>query len=926
MKLKIEYRFPWTGYIGFQIGPVHIVLPALLIIISIPLFSQDPWQRIAGMPSTLGLESGLTEIRTPGFNLKLVRASQTVAALQPHGTDGFDFTPGDRLEMRSGDGLYHLGDLTLRLRTGDNREWESYSTATARAPVTELESSGPVLSSADLSNTLPDDIPLKITRFWELDEGSLVLRFEIKNASDKPVEIGSLGIPLIFNNILHNKKLDEAHIRCVFYDPYTGQDAGYLQVTRLHGHGPVLLVTPYGNTPFEAWNPLLDDPTPKGVTFEGFFEWMAHSRAHYEEDWREAEPWNRPTSARLNPGDVRSYGLRFLLSESIRNIENTLISSGHPVAVGIPGYVLPEDVNARLFLNYSRSVRSVDVEPAGALSVTWDEPTPNGWKTFNVKGKEWGRARLTVTYKDGLRQTINYKVIRPEEQVVADMGRFLTNEQWYENPEDPFNRHQSVITWDNEKMSPVLEDGRAWVAGLSDEGGAGSWIAAIMKQLVQPELDELEKMRRFVHETLWGGIQYSEGERKYGVRKSLFFYEPDEMPEGTYSNNINYGTWAAWNRKEAESTVRSYNYPHVTAAYWVLYRLSRNHHDYVTEKPWRWYIEQAYHTAIAMVEQAPHYARFGQMEGTIFLMLLLDLHREGMTELAVALESVMKKRADLWESLPYPFGSEMPWDSTGQEEVYAWSKYFGYYDKAAVTLNAILAYMPAVPHWGYNGSARRYWDFVYAGKLRRIERQIHHYGSALNSIPVLSEFRDNPGDLYLLRIGHAGMTGALANITREGFAPAAFHSYPSTLRIDGITGDYGPGFFGYAVNNGTYVARDREFGWLSFSGRLQKNGRWISVTPASAGRSRVYLAEQGLWLTLDAGKFNRVEFNKYSGQVRVYLDHPSVHTPNALLRVEQPARIDGIGNYSPRASRDMDRGAYIIPLHKGITRVDLRHR
>jgi len=155
MKLKIEYRFSWTGYIRFQIRPAHSILTTLLIIISIPLFSQDPWQRIAGMPSTLGLESGLTEIRTPGFNLKLVRASQTVAALQPHGTDGFDFTPGDRLEMRSGDGLHHLGDLTLRLRTGDNREWESYSTATARAPVTELESSGPVLSSADLSNTLP---------------------------------------------------------------------------------------------------------------------------------------------------------------------------------------------------------------------------------------------------------------------------------------------------------------------------------------------------------------------------------------------------------------------------------------------------------------------------------------------------------------------------------------------------------------------------------------------------------------------------------------------------------------------------------------------------------------------------------------------------------------------------------------------------
>ena len=48
----------------------------------------------------------------------------------------------------------------------------------------------------------------------------------------------------------------------------------------------------------------------------------------------------------------------------------------------------------------------------------------------------------------------------------------------------------------------------------------------------------------------------------------------------------------------------------------------------------------------------------------------------------------------------YPFGSEMPWDSTGQEEVYAWTKYFGYNDKAEVTLNAILGYDPADPALG----------------------------------------------------------------------------------------------------------------------------------------------------------------------------------------------------------------------------------
>ena len=61
---------------------------------------------------------------------------------------------------------------------------------------------------------------------------------------------------------------------------------------------------------------------------------------------------------------------------------------------------------------------------------------------------------------------------------------------------------------------------------------------------------------------------------------------------------------------------------------------------------------------------------------------------------------------------------------------------FGYDDKAEVSLNSILGYMPTVPNWGYNGNARRYWDFYYgAAPGGQLERQIHHYGSGINAIP-----------------------------------------------------------------------------------------------------------------------------------------------------------------------------------------------
>ncbi len=871
---------------------------------------------------TLGLDQGYLDFETPSFSLKLVKASQTVAALEPKGAGGFDFTPSDRLEQRNGDNFYHIGDLNLHLRENSSGEWKYYSTADQRQPVQALSTSEPVLSGADLSATLPEDIPLQVNRYWEIDDGNLVLRFELTNESNQAVEIGSLGIPMVFNNNHSQKSLEEAHAENSFYDPYIGRDAGYLQVTRYNGHGPALLVVPQEKTPFEAYKPLLDDQTQRGITFEGFYEWVVHSKAYTENEWSEAEPWNPPTSETIEPGESRSYGVKLIVSESIRDIESTLIENDRPVAVGIPGYVLPENQKNQLFIKYNSEVSDMQVEPEGAFEINENGITDKGWKSYTVSGKNWGRARLTITYQDATKQSVNYKVIKPEEQTVDDMGNFLFTEQWYDNPDDPFNRHQAVISYDYEEKEQVTEDGRAWIAGLSDEGGAGSWLAAVMKQLIRPDKQEIEKLEKFVDNTLWGGIQYSEGDQKYGVRKSMFYYEPEKMPDGTYSEDVGYGGWSSWDIEEARSVGRSYNYPHVAAAYWVLYRLARNYDGLVTNHSWEWYLERAYETSEAMVEHAPHYAQFGQMEGTVFLLILKDLQREGW-EQASSLEETMFERTELWESLPFPFGSEMPWDSTGQEEVYAWSRYFGFDAKADVTLNAILAYMPTVPHWGYNGSARRYWDFWFAGKLTRLERQLHHYGSGLNAIPVLSEYRDNPDDLYLLRVGYGGVMGAISNITQDGFGPAGFHAYPSTLEIDGYSGDYGPGFFGHAVNTGTYVAKHPELGWLAFGGELTANDDWIQVTPQESARSRVYLASLGLWLTLDAGKFKNVQFNTSTNEVELTLEGNTEYLRNARLRIEQPAEVDGVETFKPDTDFSQERGAYVIPLEEGERQIKL---
>jgi len=222
--------------------------------------------------------------------------------------------------------------------------------------------------------------------------------------------------------------------------------------------------------------------------------------------------------------------------------------------------------------------------------------------------------------------------------------------------------------------------------------------------------------------------------------------------------------------------------------------------------------------------------------------------------------------------------------------------------------------MPTIPHWAYNGNARRYWDFLFAGKQTRVERQIHHYGSGLNAIPLLHQYRESPDDFYLLRVGYGGLLGAISNITRDGFGPCAFHSYPSTLKIDGYSGDYGPGFFGYAVNSATYLTMHDVFGWLSFGGNIQQKGKWVHVDLTTAAKSRFYLAEEGIWLELDAGKFKTVSYHTKTGKIELTFEPADIYTPEAYLRISAPAVDSEVEKYAVQSVKKNSRGAYIVPL------------
>jgi hypothetical protein len=619
----------------------------------------------------LGLNNGYIDITTTNFRAKVVRQSQVLASLHPAGSS-FDFLPFDLLPVRARNGQYHWGDITYRYRVAGSRTWTNGDSSQNRRAVQAMAPGDEAFAASNMSPTLPTS-PLNITREWLSISGDLGLRFTVENTGNLTIELGSLGFPAEFNSIFTGRTAADMNRLCSLSDPYIGMDAGHIRVSPLSGTGPALAVTSLDGTksPLEAYRnlnePVYQETAYGSQTFEGLYEWQVLTKAWAENEWAEQNPWNTPSSRTLQPGQSLQFGVRFSVAkDGVRGLDAAIGNTGTPVAVGVPGYIVPRDLPALLYLQSNSSVASIAAEPQGSMRA---EQGNDGLFTLTTSASAWGRVRLTIKYDDGKAQTIHYYITKSAQDTLVDLGRFLTTAAWFNDTSDPFGRAPSVMTYDYEERAIVKQDPRAWIAGLSDEGGAGAYLAAIMKQTIRPSEDEISKLDDFVDKVLWGRIQRDD----YAVRKSIFFYEPSAVPGYQYSRGVDWGSWTSWNRQQAYEIDRAYDYVHVAAAYWSLYRVARAYPD-IMNHGWEWYLDHAHNTVIRCTKGDVRYNDLGLMGETVFGEILLDLRRENKVSQADALGQAMRSRATRWNSQQIPYGSEMAWDSTSQEGVYYWTR------------------------------------------------------------------------------------------------------------------------------------------------------------------------------------------------------------------------------------------------------------
>ena len=204
----------------------------------------------------------------------------------------------------------------------------------------------------------------------------------------------------------------------------------------------------------------------------------------------------------------------------------------------------------------------------------------------------------------------------------------------------------------------------------------------------------------------------------------------------------------------------------------------------------------------------------------------------------------------------------------------------------------------------------------------RYERQIHHYGSGLNALPLLSQFTSDPSDIYLLRVGFGGNSGPLSNIDQGGFASASFHSFADTLKWDAFSGDYGPNFVGHALGSGAYLIEHPSFGWQVFGGRVtSKSSASVQVEVLDSVRRRVFVAPIGTLFTLDAGAFSAFTFDPRSKTVMLTILPAPENAPNAAAapraRIVATQTTDAVNGMIPTRSLQQDAGAWVLPFVSG---------
>ncbi|MBN1418981.1 MAG: hypothetical protein JXP34_09405 [Planctomycetes bacterium] len=708
------------------------------------------------------------------------------------------------------------------------------------------------------------------------EEGeTLVWSLKIRNRTDRALEVGDLGLPLPFNTH-YAKDPVETYTKRVFRHHFIAGPASWIYWTRPTGAGPYLVMTPLPGTGLEYYD--VDQSKEVGGQWEGPFTVWIHSAARAGRETRGS--WRLPhTSVTLapagTPGDEVSYGFRFRWAGDLAGVRGILYDEGLFDIHIVPGMVVPVDLFALVALRTRNAIESAAAEFPDAtriedLGVRGENARNDGTRIFRVRFSRLGENLLTFRYGGGRTLSLEFFATPPIESLIRKRAAFIVEKQQHRDPSKWYDGLFSL--WDmgeGKLLSPDDTGGlHPYMVGGSDDPclGKGPYVAA--KNLIFPDRAEVAAVEYYIDRFVWGKLQRTDEEtpHPYGIYGSDNWYVNRRSPIGLGSGG--HGRERMW---------RTFDYPHLILLYFDLYRLARDHPGLTRSRDARAYLARAAGTARAFFT-VPSSIRMGEpwtfrgfcdwayKQGNFHERVLVDLidalDREGLRAEADWLRGEWEKKVRYFiRDDPYPFASEMYFDSTGFESSHAIAAYALAHatvgrDEAKAFLDRQIAANIACRGWLETAYSLLGSDFRSCGT----SSYLLSYMSQMGGWAILDHALHHAEDpAPFLRLGYASILSSWALVRADGAAAWAFEPKKYGRAWSGVRQGRGPwrhdgeidhGFIGGLDAAATIVADDPIFGRIAYGGILREAGDAIAVVPRDGVRRRLHILAGGLRLHL----------------------------------------------------------------------------
>ncbi len=703
-----------------------------------------------------------------------------------------------------------------------------------------------ILSAADYSRCFPENnLPWPLLGEILLPEGTpetvkwdvstqtqgetLTLTSCVRNAGDTPVTLNYVRLALPMDQCFRGNDVFKYEQNVIRHAGLIGQST-YLYWQKPGGRPPLYLMVAQGDTEVsrffvderygtEAWH----------ASFEGLY-------ALEMEDF----------PLLLHPGEEKRYVFRLGIVETEAQLHGALVALGGLAADVLPGAAVPRGEKLRIHIE---SVREVDsVYFADGCAPVCD--CGNGW--YESTGAGAGEKRLIIRYADGGFSRLKLFIIDPVADIIRDHARHIAENQLETDPADPC--YHGILAWnmtDRCRVNHAHNPFDNWMAGGSDEIGLVSGLFLSEKNVYWPSEEEIRVLGLHVQDFIEDRLTEQPGNRVHRMVPWFVMFEP----------------WAGYG---ADDVWRAFNYVHVANICYNMYRIA-SAANYPSLKPAKHYLRRAYDYTVAMFNYwmfpegvgATKYANMGEMN--LPLKFIPALRQEGMAEQADHLEKLMLEKAQYFSTRDYPFGSEMAFDTTAYEAVYAYAKLIGDQRIIQRAISATLANRARIPIWHKHGIDVRQqgdsgWNVSYMTQL-----------GAWPLVDSLLEGTLTDPDAAL--IAHASTLGGFTMYNSGGYwddAPINRHAswWVMNDRLNQgnrpvvpqrkMSGEVGLGYFGALYSTCAMLVMHPRLGQLALGCQTEETVQGTVILPRPCFGLRLCDLAHGYALVCDGCEIDRV--------------------------------------------------------------------